>query len=410
MNKIKFLTLIFLLIWINIANAACEIKSWPSKAISEYISDLDIALSSVKLNSNNSCSNANLKNPFQKWRSLVVNTTNSLFDFNEFTNSFKMLSFIYQWSIPEPVYRDYNLLKSQDEKINSMITYVSGKCALNNKIDSDSINGFISKYWKSSGLTAESILIDIKNINHEVFSDFTSMVTWDPSAKNSDYLGINNLISDFKNHYSDVWLIDCNEAYWSGFLEKIKDISKVTKGIDKWMKEWDDSFKLLFGITTSNKTLKEEKDLLEKELQRQWLKSDQISKITKNLNDMNACWLSPTCYAKEIWNRIYETFTDLWDKILTVFKNLKKNAKDVTTYSTLSRNISKTELIQKEIEFNYENLKTMMSIQNNVFDKNIENLVTIHANLQIYNNMEKAIKTAQDLCNSQWKWIWNCSF
>ncbi|MDD2486842.1 MAG: hypothetical protein PHS92_00525 [Candidatus Gracilibacteria bacterium] len=407
MKKIKIITFLLLMLSSSMAFAGgeCKIKSGPSEKVAGYIDELNAALSGIRSNSKNSCSTGKgiINNPFEKSGDLVVKSTNDLTDFSSFTNGFKILQFVFDGSIPDPVYRDYTLLKSLNEKINGYVDDVSQKCSLNKKITSSTVGNFLLKYGNTNyeNLSVSKIFEKIKKINNDVFSNYTSIVIG--NEVNSDVPGMQELNDDMLYTYSPdaVDLSDCKQENGKKILDKLGELAKLGKSMSNGIKIWKQSFKLLFG-GGSKEYAETEKQLLQEHLKKQGLKEDTIAKMTGNLERFNSC-ADILCNINDIGSRIYSSITYVTKQFSDMKNGVVKNAKGTQSYKKNTAKIEAQEKIQEELTIDKENLRKIMEMQDSSLSATLDILVDTHLNLKKIGEQmtNESIKASQELCNIQ---------
>lgn len=438
MKKIIFTLAIFLITYsMAEASGSCSIKWWPSPRLWEYVNDINIVLSEIWNKSKTTCkSNDEYRQSLNKSSSKLENDYNKILDVWSFTSSFKSILMVTDGELVDPVYRDYNLIKSQHDKINRVWDIVTKKCALDIEIaDSNVINNFLAKYdWQNQNTyTIGDTLSKLREINGDIFSFYVNAIIGEKyTTSEADSVGKLNLKNEFLSYYTGDGLIPCKTEYWSWLLNKLEGVFDIWKWVNGWFDTWKNAWNLLiWNDAWKQKYAEVEKNLLKKELGKQWISPNGASSMLKNLENTNACKWNPACLAEETWRRItwtlsyFETFFDEVKSDLTNPKNsnftmivnwkrAKYNqnpAKTTDEYIRRLKEINSTKDIFSEVQTSYNTVISQIDIENDTLDSNVWNLAELYyglvkTNLKIKDN----INVAEELCNCQASWIWNCHF
>ncbi|MCK9272324.1 hypothetical protein M0P65_02145 [Candidatus Gracilibacteria bacterium] len=438
MKKAIFtLTIFFSFYTLTSASGSCDISSGPSPRLSEYIQDIDIVLTEIGTKAKSTCkNNEQYSKSLGRSSSKLSNDYNKILDVGSFTSSFKSIMMVTDGDLVDPVYRDYNLIKYQHEKINKYSDSVTKKCALDIEIsDSNVINNFLIKYdWGNKNTyTIEDTISKLREINGDIFSFYVNAIIGEKyKTSDADSAGKLNLKNDFLSYYTGDKLVGCKQEYGSGIIDKLEGLfatgAKVNGGFDVWKNSWN----LLIGNDAGKDKYSEvEKKLLSKELGKQGISPNGADQMMKNLESINKC-SDPACIAEETGRRITGTlsyfgdfFTELkndltdtkQDKNFSMIVNGKKvkynpnPAKTTDEYIARLKKIETTSAIFNDIQTSYNTVKSEIDIQNTTLDSNIGNLVNLYYNLVDTNlQIKKNINVAEELCNCQASGIGNCHF
>lgn len=420
------------------AKGSCSISSGPSPRLGEYVRDIDIVLTEISKRANTTCKSTDeYKKSLNKSSSKLENDYNKILDVWSFTSSFKSILMVTDGELVDPVYRDYNLIKSEHDKINRTSDFVTKKCALNVEIaDSNIINNFLTKYdWQNQNTyTIEDTISKLREINGDIFSFYVNAIIGEKYKTNdADSTGKLNLKNEFLTYYTGDKLVDCKTDYWSGITEKLEKVFDIWKWVNWWFDTWKNAWNLLIWNDAGKQKYDDvEKNLLKKELGKQWISPNGASSMLKSLENTNACKWNPACLAEETWRRITGTLSYFWDfynevqndlttanyeKNFTMIVNGKKvkynpnPAKTTDEYIKRVKEIQSTTNIFKDVQTSYNTVKSQIDIENDTLDSNVWNLMDLYYSLVKTNlNLKNNINVAEELCNCQASGIWNCHF
>ncbi len=410
----------------------CTVEWWPSDDMSNYISDLDSIFWEIKSSINSSTCDkdwgaiADLK----QLKSIVTNT-NQILDFWSFLSSWEFyLTPLYKWEVVQPIFRDNKLLEKQQEKINNIERQASSACALETKITWTKIQELWTLYWLKQLDTVWNVLIELRNLNNKVINYYRCVIN-DETDINCEFdsifdssNGLDKLKSSILSEYAT-----CKTRWisWDFFSCKITKVIESGIWFEKWIKEWEKAIVLLrwaFWAAT-DKSKKLEKELLAKELQRQWISAKAAAIILQNLEDSyKEDWCPDSwveCFVKNIWksvnwivNNVKEIINEISNEIFP--KDQPSSWWETKMPSTISSEFSKLfdkDKINKEIIEDYIFLKWLQTQSNVNLDKNIWILLEINYELADLNAniFNKWIESIEKTCsNYQAKGGWNCSF
>lgn len=417
----KIITSIFLFTVFGINNiyaeSSCEVESWPSKEIVNYITDLNSVLSEIQKEiSTSNCWESwtwafdNISAWSQKMFNSIISDFNSVINFGWYMSSWSFnTSPIFGDEMPQQFYRDHDYINNQINKINNISKIVWKKCATNIAPKWSKIKEVWNKYWFDTS-TIWITLWWLRKFNTNLTVYFRCITSTTSSSCN---LENEKLKSDIEIYYWEEAKKSCIKEKKS-FKDIEKKISEITKkpfwfsAISKWIDEWKAAFSLL-NWWDYHKTKYEviEKELLKKELSRQWLSASQADAMLKNLDNCNKStnWIA-WCIANRInfWIRNWD---EVKKKITQLIFSESKSTNEPTK---LLSNIKQNEELIEEIEKMFNNIKINFNTSNNTLEKNIAWLVDLHNNLVNLNKtLIENIKISRELCNCQGSWMWSCN-
>jgi hypothetical protein len=160
-----------------------------------------------------------------------------------------------------------------------------------------------------------------------------------------------------------------------------------------------------------------ERNILAKELQRQWLSTNQKKILLDNLDEFN----DNNFYSLEnnFVTNSFESIVDAWREIKDWFKEATKwlfseeNTEEINknasvwlwTFQTQTENNLTTESIKSRLDILYNKQKNFTAIEDYQANSIISEIIQIHQSL---NNTAFKCELAVTVCESQWAWKWNC--
>jgi len=438
--KLIFIVLVYFVIGINITWAEkCEIKNAPSEILIRYQKVLQAKITDATANKSTitednsftwrlKTSWLKLVNDFRRlWRDItrIFNWWWNWGGYHTYWNFYVVKPFYH--SIPYPIRRDHDLLKNESDKLWKL-------------------EKFLIKKWRFDQATKITELI---NLNNQVLNCFRQQIvdlqwctidTFWWQTKNKLIWNIPLFIKKFNAVYNTSLINKCWTQFWDEILEKFKSISETLSNNWSAFEDWQEAWLMITWTHPNMEKL--EKDILIKELQRQWLSSDAINKMVKNLDKMNKClnkvwqdWSKETtvsCVAKNNpFTNTYSSITwDNWiidklvkwynDAIETQRKIWNKN-RDRTLQRKWLENSSinwTIDLIEKESikDWTEAEIENLYNFNKNLIDipdwwtKNLEwKIINSHINLnRAIKILNDTIDISRKVCDAQHKWVWIC--
>lgn len=419
MKKI-IITIILLFSITNISYAGndcswCKIKDAPAEALQEYIENQRTIISRITNAAAWERDTMNLDVLEQKF-----NEINSIIDFDSYYSDFEYILLELFTSVPREIKRD-------KIKIENELTY------LQNYIERS-----IKRKYSWVSVTSDEICDDIENCNlswsvlsvltklaennSNILSLYKNSILWQNTVKEDFIIVPDTFYDDLIDSYNKNTLMSCSSCEWWYFNElkvKIKKISENMKSTWKSTKYWKDAWNLLTWKVTDAELKKLEKDLLTKELSRQWLTKSQSQIILNNLDKFydSTWWAWFSTENNFISNSIASITYALW-KYINTFNDVIAYIKeeyidDWIVITHITKEIAKKDATQEmylDMQKVYASLVKEASMQSIVDEKSINKLISIHTSLsKLISNLEKTIEPAQNVCKDQCAWVWNCS-
>ncbi|MBP8016507.1 hypothetical protein KAZ01_00720 [Candidatus Gracilibacteria bacterium] len=409
------------------------IESGPSEKISKYVSDLTIVFSEIKNNIKPNCGGGkngenNASATLKQGTSQILGDVNKNLDFSSFLSSWEFyLKPIFTGEVVDPLFRDHDLIRRQQDKINNITSQAGSNCALSLEIKGTKIADTIGKYGvnKAKLATIEGTLSELRILNNKVTNFYRCVVTdimvcdLKPENGSTEKTDLDDLVLDIqgdaknKGNYKGCKATKMN---WDKFACKLKKVWDSGLGYEKGIEEWKKALTLLsaVGKSKSDEEYKKlEKELLAKELGKQGLNTQASAVILKNLDNFNACSDDGIkCFVKNISNSVVTVinqFEEIWVKD---FKNEIFSKGSTNKFIQKVEKLGETKGINEEITENYNRIKSQLTLDDTNLDKNIGNLLQVHQILiDLNQKLEKdGTKTSKKVCDSQAKGIGNCEF
>ena len=417
--KIAIFIIYFTSINISFAETkwTCQIKNWQPDIIKNYLKDLRKVASKIITESNKTNNNS---------KSLAQSKSEMLWLYNAFTSwnnysvewDFWLIEPIFN-NVPREFYRDTKVLSNEINRLDNIMSRLTKKWVLKNKIKSENICNWINNCHLNN--TSWDALIQLITSTRNVKEIIQR--AW-ANQKNNVNLCKNILFID-KNSCLQIYKIYKNakqECQDNKTERKIKNISSNFKLSDKWIKQWKDAWALLIWEDTSLEKYNQlEKQLLQKELNRQWVNSEQAEQILKNLDDYNNNgWYSLTNnpisnIAKTINNAIDpETKDELGnfiDSIAEVFKDKTKKEVPISKLIELTKKNQKKSISKFDINKIYKEQLPLAQMEDLDSSKIVWKIIKMNNSIWVsINTLERTIPLSKKVCNAQWQWDWICEY
>lgn len=431
-NKLITFFVIFISISLNSTyanNSACKIKDSTDENIINYIDNnrevikliTDEIINGSVSDEERSVKN-NLKKNYEQIKWPIIRIYNEAFDFSWYFSYFKYYA-VYPISneVPYEVKRDYNLLEKESEGIKLIIEKVSERWLSNTTIKNACENiwdDFVCNIEEN--IKVENLLSILLKNNTRILDLYRNVVIWEKQLDYDDLILVSeDFVKIIETNYNPTSNAECSKDWW--FFERIKEaiqnIWTLNQEWKDWVQKWKDAVNLLLKKDMSDEEYQKiEKELLRKELSRQWISWDSQQNMLDALDKYNKNnWMSLDN------NFLYNTFNNTWQKLEKEFKQFKKEViwdffekQDTPEISIWNTNLAKkNSQITADVEYRVkelnEQLKNFESISE--FDTNnvISKIIDIH--IEIANSTEvlqNSCKVAVQACEKQDALRWNC--
>ncbi len=419
----KLLIIILVSFWFfsnNIVNAkipeSCKIKSSPSKELNEYLKNIRKIISNI---------NSNLPqkeiNSLDKSNSEALRLWNSIFSWNDYFTewSFKVQEPLLN-NIPRPIIRDNKLLTNEIEKLNRLMSLYAKRWFLDLNINSTKICEWIdnckisNNIWKALikiiSSTKDLRLLIQKAATDKKLEEECKNIIWISEKK------CRKIFNDYLDAKQEC--VDDNKK------ESILKIWLNFKYTENWIKKWKDAWALLTWNNTLDNYEEIEKNLLKKELSKQWLSWHQTQQILDNLNEYNWKWwvvhkgftlnnnpisnITKTILKAVDKNQLGEL--EIFKKSITeLFKNKQKEA-SISQINQTFQEKKKENISNYNINTVYEQMIPLAQAQDLDTNQIVREIIIMNIEISQANNiLDKTIPLSQETCNQQDQWNWNCN-
>lgn len=400
----KILITFFVLISLSISNisyAECIIESWPTDSLETYIKDLRKVVTNVTREASREERWIKVRNEILRWMNSIISSQDYITEFD-----FYIYESIFS-EIPSQIKRDDKMLSKEIENLEKYLWVLSKRWLYKVNITNacDWVKWYCSLSWNAWDIIV-SLLGNTKKIKNWIQISTTWKSEYD---LNNLVLTNEKLVSDIKTVYKNA-KSECSNADWGFFWEikkKITDIAYNNKEAEDWIKEWQEAWSMLVW-SVINKNPELEKELLAKELKRQWVPSDQAQTILDNLDKYNNWWW----YSLQN-NPISNTFRDISNSISTQWNSFSESIsewfwddnKESLAIKDLINNSQKIEIsntIKNTIEKKYKEQLIFAQMQDTNTTKIVWKIISIHNSLWLsINELEKTISISEKVCCDQ---------
>lgn len=420
--KILFIIFIFSInFWISKAST-CKIEAETWTSLKNYIQNTEKILSNIswQLNWWNSNSNNYSKKIY-----------NDIFNFDNLTINQRFVFFHRKaQEIPKEIERDYKKLENLDKKLRQIIDKIWDLNIAEKK--SVNICSWVKNCWFTNNDSIWDITRNIAQNQEKIKAIFTKITVWeidfrDDICKNwviktsgCLFLVEENFIQDLKDNYSPENSLVCSEKNW--FFKKIKEksnnIFQNNKSTRDWINKWKEAWWLATWLNSLPKEQKEqiERELLKKELTRQWISWDRQTNILEALDNYNEYW-----WFNEKNNFFINSFENTRKKFMNeyqrikqefsadFFENYKKEKLPVNNFLKTQWNSTNIKNIEKIIREIYTENSKFFAISESTWDNLRSKLIDIHLELSnAINTLKNTCPLAVKICKEQDSWAWQC--
>ncbi len=406
---------------------ACKIQNSTDESIINYIDNnrqvvREITSQIVWSNNNSNASLwENFKEELNTVRKVALNIYNEAFNFDWYYSYFKYYA-VYPISneIPYPVKRDYELLERESEWLKYLINNVTRRWVWNIMIED--ICEWIE--WKcniSENIRVNDLLSKLVSNNARILDLYRNVVIWEKTDNYSDlFLVEDNFVLKIETAYNQTQNSYCSMEW--GFFERIKEsiqsIWTLNQEWKDWIQKWREAVNLMLKKDMSEEEYQDiEKELLKKELSRQWVYWDSQQNMLNALEKYNKDWGFSLNN-----NFVYNTFNNTRNKLKSEFQKYKEeviwdffdskpewepiNIPDVNIAEKNSRITIQVEASVKNMN---EQLKNFESISENNTDNMRTRIIDLHKEISdSINVLNETCPIAVQVCMKQDPWKWNC--
>lgn len=402
--------------------AECKIKDGTPDFLLEYINTVKKITTNVKSEIAKSwvgtTSKANVS--YGRIQKDLMRTFNLFGDWSGYYSSFEyFVQLPLTQSVPAVVKRDEQLLENQVQTLTKTIENLSSRWQLDVAIEKpcDGVDDVCKLESATSREIIGNLLMNTKKIL-ELYQ--LSILGKDGDYNEQIILVKDDFRSQFSQYYNASTAEDCSRCKGS-FTEKIEtSIDQVTNW-GKWSKNgiqrWIDAWNMLIGNVDATKQRDYERQVLSKELSRQWLNTNNSSVILNNLDKYNNQWFysidnnfieNSFSTATQNLGKKVDSFSET---ILQKFEETGEQRVEQQVLTQTDTDVKNTQSIQSKVDSVYQNEIPFASIEDTSSDLLQTRLINYHINLtEIINELDKTIPTSEKVCNDQANGLGRCSY
>lgn len=427
MKKI-ILTFIILIFNINLTYAgSCLIEDSTSPALLKYIENNRKIIREIT----SQTSKSNETSPSSELLSNITKIYNDISNVSWYWAYFTYyVAYPLSNEVPHEIKRDHDLLVWENEWLSSYLETIIDSKKSNIDIDLSSVCneiGYNCDFWNSQKNT-EIIRKLIAN-NDKILELYRYTFMWLEDEADNSYKYIlvpSNFKSEISTNYSKSWYSWCSEQNWWFFeriSESIWNIALNNQKAKDWISEWKESWALLMWTNSdSEEYQKLEKELLKKELSRQWVSWDSQTNMLDTLSKYNnEGWYSlNNNFITNTYNnalnevkKVGRVFSEeiIWDFFSSYNddENIPDPEVSLGNINTATYNSETTQDVKLRIHTMYENqiiydwISELSTI--NTRTKIIDSYISIKNSIWVLNS---ACPISVAICNAQDSGNWNC--
>lgn len=424
---IWFLISLSFFVWVQ-ANDTCETKctiyEQTPDVLLDYIQEMRAVVRNITTHVRTQQNQTWLDRDVSRLKNSIVRGYNLVSSWNGYYSYFK---FYVTYSttneyIPE-IWRDYDLLNLETKWLERYIKSISQRGLSNITIDKNVACNGITTNCDFSGNVLD-VLIALNGNHEKVKEHFRKSILWEVWQDNAPILLTQtNFYTDFRKHYNENTTKNCstcNGWYWTRIQETMERVNQNMENADTWIQEWKTAWDLLVGWVDASEAQKIERDLLRRELGRQWVSAEQGNKILQNLDNFNQNWLSWMMSNNFISNSfdyfakmITPQINEFDETVLQSFRDEMWKEREVVSIADLnktSQNISNTTLVQQRIAELYQKELSGLAVWDRSINETVSKLIEMHYDIsKSVEYLDKASKLFEAVCLYQANWEWKCN-
>lgn len=392
----------------------CKIKDGPAPAIVEYLNNVRKVTSTVSSQSAKVAKANYSKNTFLKTRGNLVGAFSRLMSWDGYHSTFNFyVTLPITQSVPSALKRDHMLLENEIKRQRKILESVVKRGA-QWTIIVDTCKSVEGVTCQLDNLSAQQVLTATINSTQKMSEYIRLAVLWDLDEFDGyeDFILVkDNFSTEMETHYNPFTLEDCSNCKW-GFSESVrKSMSSIFEFNKLWkngIQRWVDAWNLLIGNVSASKYQQVERQVLSRELWRQWLSWEQSEIILNNLSRYNNEWgyslsnnfvvntFNPP--AKEI-GKLVDDFNGALEK---AYNRYWTQDIPIIEFAKIAESIKKSSGIERDILVFYESQLPMANAQDTSNELLLWRIRDYHINLvEIINELDKIIPISEKVCWDQ---------
>lgn len=324
------------------------------------------------------------------------------------------------------IWRDYGLLDDEWKWIEKYKKVILKRWLSSQNITKEEICKWIeNKNCNFEWWNILKVLTEIQKNNERLKDYFRLSILWEETNYSGwgIYLTWDNFLRDFNQFYNKnttTSCSSCNSWFMQRIWEAFNNIWELNNAWKKWIENWKKAISMINWTMADQEYARIEKELLQKELSRQWVWWWGAEAILWNLERFNNWWLS--------WwdNFVVNSFNNIANSVVSQIDNFsktvftwslffekwkEKESTSVWSFIEESGNNYITEKVRWDIALIYSREVDSISAQEDVNQQILAKLVNMHFNLNTATKvLDSVIEIAEKVCNDQGSWMWKCSY
>lgn len=452
----KILFILWCMLWIQTLwvvsaceNKTCSIADAPAEVITEYIKDLSKITNNV--------SSAARKSTVDSWviwkvRSQTLRITNATAWFGWYFSSFDYyLAYPITNDVPYQIERDHKLLVTQNkrllDKIEKILRSGWGNITIEKACDWVSASN-CNFNWQ----TAENILASLLKNHKNIIYAYQSAVLWSKNQERNNFVLVDwDFINTLQKHYGPESAAECSlceDAFWYRINESIDNIGKLNEDSDAAINKWKYAWAVLTGneesaevfltrtgtwkrkdFYTESRSLWEE-NVLSRYLWETWAWARTSEIVLENLRRYNTTnsWSllnkGNLNTSNPLENTARNTFSDMdnpWsiayqvdafeESVLQSYESEEKPNIPIQELRDIQTNLQISQKISREVWTLYSLQESINITQDTSATQLKSKIIQMHLSItSAISKLHKTAEKSEKVCNSQWKWLWKCSY
>lgn len=397
--------------------AQCNIYNETPEVMLDYVQDLRTAVRNITTKISKETPQSGVKKDFWKVKTKITRWYNLVSNWSGYFSYFKFYV-TYPTTheyIPE-IWRDYEILNNESNGLERYIKSLWNRWYQEISLSKDEVCAWIVSNCDFSG-NALDVLIQI-SANHEKVKEYYRLSIMGDSYTKPEW-GIaftrDNFYTDFQKYYNENTTANCSLCDW-GYWNRVSEAKdRISQNMEAWksgIQEWQAAWALLIGGWDAAQNQKIERDLLRRELGRQWVSSEQSQRVLNNLDTFNENGLSKMMsnnFISNSFDYIIKTITpqvnDFKESLNDTFRDEEGAPKTQVSIADLNANYSSTTdatAIKQSIDMLYQKELPTLAVYGENVDEVISKLMEMHFDLnKSIEYLERAKKLFTQACKYQ---------
>lgn len=404
---------------------SCKISDWPSPWLSQYFSNLQSVSWKVRSSIGKykipKSYNSRTYNRLQKD---LIWAYNSVINWNGYFSTFDYyVTLPLSQSVPTPLKRDHEMVQNQLKRLNQLLETIVKRWASDEPVK-DACQWIDDVPCGLTDLPAKQVVVELIKNTEKVGELLRLSILWEPEKFIWDFLLVKpNFREEISMYYNKTTAESCARCEstqlngWTvsnfmstfSFEKQMNSIFSFNKLWKNGIQRWKDAWNLLTGNVSDEKYRLIERQVLARELSKQWLNGEQSAIILRNLDKYNENGgyslgnnFLANSFNDPLGKKLEKTFYDFNDAVAKAKEKYWEQPIPFVEINTIQENVQSSGDIEKQIAAFYNSELPFAQILDDVNGGLLGKLVTYHQSLtEVIKWLDTIIPDSCQVCSDQ---------